>query len=173
MKAVRFGLEEAQAAVDEWGFNCGPGALCAILDMTPAEIRPHLGDFERKRYTNPTLMRQILDGLHVVYQWEVVPVRYLNVWPENSLIRVQWSGPWTGPAVPMQARYRHTHWIGCRYNGSAAVDIFDVNAMCCGGWIPLTEWRDQLVPWLLKECEPRANGRWWQTHIVRVTGRSA
>lgn len=50
---LRFGVDEAQAASDEWGFNCGPAALCAVLGLTPAELRPHLGDFERKRYTKP------------------------------------------------------------------------------------------------------------------------
>ena len=35
LHVMRFGLEEAQAASDEWGFNCGPGALCAVLGKTP------------------------------------------------------------------------------------------------------------------------------------------
>lgn len=165
-RPIRFTVDDAQAAGNTWRFNCGPGALCALLDMTPNEIRPHLGDFERKGYTNPTLMRQILDGLCVAYRWEVVPIQYppVNLWPDNSLIRVQWAGPWTEPGVPMAARYRHTHWIACRHNGTPEVDVFDINATCSGGWIPMSEWTDLLVPWLLRECEPTSDGRWWQTH---------
>lgn len=167
-RPIRFSVDDVQAAADAWRFNCGPGALCALLNMTPTEIRPHMGDFERKGYTNPTLMRQILDGLRVRYRWEVVPIQYprCNLWLDNSLIRVQWAGPWTERGRPMVARYRHTHWIACRHNSTPEAEVFDINAMCAGGWLPLTEWRDELVPWLLKECEPEADGRWWQTHRV-------
>jgi hypothetical protein len=166
LKLIRFTVDDAQSASDEWRFNCGPGALCAMLNMTPAEIRPHLQDFESKGYTNPTLMRAILDGMDVRYRWDVIPETYpkCDLWPDNSLIRIQWAGPWTEPLVPKPARYRHTHWIGCRHNGTHEAQIFDVNATCVGGWMPIHEWTDQLVPWLLRECEPKADGRWWQTH---------
>ncbi len=36
--------------------------------------------------------------------------------------------------------------------------IFDVNAMSVGGWIRLSTWQNDLVPWFLKHCEPTANG---------------
>lgn len=52
---------EADRAYDAWGCNCGPGAIAAIMNMRLDAIRPLLGDFERKRYTNPTLMWEILD----------------------------------------------------------------------------------------------------------------
>ncbi len=73
---VRFTRDEAQAAGEAWGFNCGPGALCAVLGKTPNELRPHLREFERKRYTNPSLMAAILHDLHVPFrrdtmQWEL------------------------------------------------------------------------------------------------------
>lgn len=48
----------------------------------------------------------------------------------------------------------------------ARFDIFDVNCMCVGGWVTLTEWSAQVVPWLLKECQPKANGKWHLTHIA-------
>jgi hypothetical protein len=31
--------------------NCGPGAIAAICGLTLDDLRPHLGDFEQKRYT--------------------------------------------------------------------------------------------------------------------------
>jgi len=163
---VRFTLDEAQKAGDEWGFNCGPGALCAILGMTPAEIRPHLGDFERKGYTNPTLMADTLArcgaGYEQVYRGDT-PSVLPNL--KHGLMRVQWGGPWTKPGVPMRVRYRHTHWVGVRANTS---EIFDINAMCVGGWVPVAEWATQLTPWLIKECCPTGDGTFWPTHGVEV-----
>jgi hypothetical protein len=37
---VRFTLDEAQAAADTWGMNCGPGAIAAVLGLTLDELRP-------------------------------------------------------------------------------------------------------------------------------------
>jgi hypothetical protein len=48
-------------------------------------------------------------------------------------------------------------------------NVFDVNCMCVGGWVPLSEWRDSVVPWILKECEPKANGGWHLTHVLEIT----
>jgi hypothetical protein len=93
-----------------------------------------------------------------------------KVWPHYGLARIQWEGPWTAPGVPMAARYRYTHWVGAQRLGRAAnIWVFDINAICVGGWIPLAEWSEQLVPWLLKECHPKANGKWHITHGVEVT----
>ena len=159
---VRFNVDEAQAAGDQWGFNCGPGAVAAMLGLTIADVRPKLGDFERKGYTNPTLMLSILNNLGA--KWGRLKDAS---WPRRGLVRVQWEGPWTRPGVPMAARYRHTHWVGAeRVTGS--LWIFDINAICVGGWIPAAEWREQIVPWLLKECEPKADGKWHVTHSLEL-----
>lgn len=156
---IRFDGDAAQHAGDEWGFNCGPGSIAAILDLTPAEVRPHLGDFEKKRYTNPTLMFEILNRIGA--KWK----KREKVWPRYGLVRVQWEGPWTAPGAPMMARYRHTHWVGAQRFGRAAdIWVFDINAAYFGGWIPFAEWSNQLVPWLLNECEPKASGKWHITH---------
>ena len=164
---LRFTPAEAEAAADDWGFNCGPGALCAVLGLTPNEIRPHLGDFEHKRYTNPTLMWSILRGLGV--KWRK---RRDTLWPAYGLARIQWAGPWTKPGVPIRARYRHTHWVAAcmpdrditdRF--SHVVGVWDINAL---KWTDLASWATVLVPWLLKECEPKASGEWWLTHSVEV-----
>lgn len=160
----RFTLDDANAAYDQWGCNCGPAAIAAVCGLTLDELRPHLGDFEAKRYTNPTLMWQILKRV-APERWTKVPA---DAWPRWGLVRIQWGGPWMNAGVPMRARYRHTHWIGCCSAPLASTLIFDVNAMCVGGWVTLREWRDQLVPWLLGECEPKADGTWERTHVVEV-----
>jgi len=68
----------------------------------------------------------------------------------------------------MAARYRHTHWVGSRIV-EGEVRIFDINALqYTGGWLPYKIWAEQLVPWLIKGCEPKSDGLWWPTHCVEV-----
>jgi len=160
-----FTLEDAQAAADEWGFNCGPAALCAVLGKTPDEIRPHMRDFEQKRYTSPSMMRAILDGLGVPFTRVYESADEGNhTYPDFGLVRLQWGGPWTRPGVPIRARYRHTHWVAVRPSKGSAIEVFDVNAMCVGGWMSYEEWSLQLVPWLIRETTPKGDGTWWPTH---------
>lgn len=167
-KPIRFGIDDAQHAVDTWGFNCGPGAICAVLDLTPIEVLPLMGDFERKGYTDPKLMVEVLARAGATFTQvyrsdepkDFPPVRF-------GLVRVQWGGPWTKPGVPMIARQRHTHWVAmCQ--GPVHVHVFDVNAVCVGGWIPWEEWFYKLMPWLAGEVVPKWDGRIWPTHILEV-----
>lgn len=181
-----------QRAADTWKANCGPAAIAAVCGLTLDEVRPHLGDFEKKGYTNPTLMFDTLRRLGRT--WVPIVRRRTDaqhngtpptpiIWLNLGLVRVQWEGPWTRPGVPMVARYRHTHWVGARSQGapvdpaSAAIfdsamklgiEIFDVNCLCVGGWVTFAEWSGQVVPWLLKEAEPKANGQWHQTHVLEL-----
>lgn len=163
LRAPKFTLEEAAAAFDEWGANCGPAAIAAITGRTLAEVRPFLGDFEAKRYTNPTLMWETLDRLGVAYRRKS-PLE----WPTWGLVRIQWHGPWTAPGVPARVAYRQTHWVGAAKK-DGAVGVFDVNALGNGsGWCSLDDWGERLVPWILRECVPKADGRWSLTHSVEV-----
>lgn len=161
----RFAAEDADRSYDEWGANCAPTAIAAICGLTLDELRPHMGDFERKHYTNPTLMWQVLDSIGA--RWRLVkPPR---TWPEYGLARVQWEGPWTAPGVPAAAAYRHTHWVGAAHDPVKGIGIFDINAIGNGsGWCALENWTGTLVPWILDECVPRANGGWHLTHVVEV-----
>lgn len=166
MNMVRFTLNEAQSAWDG-KFNCGPAAICAVLDLTPTELQPLMPGFAEKGYTNPTLMIETLERFKArgrrIYRSDepnaVFPKLQLGV------VRVQWGGPWTKPGVPMRVRYRQTHWVAARKDST---EIFDINAMCVGGWMPFTEWASQLVPWLIRECYPKADGTWWPTHALEV-----
>ena len=160
LPTTRFTADEAWAAHDEWGCNCGPGAAAAILGLTLDEMRPHLGDFERKRYTNPTLMWAILNSVGAKFI-QNKPAQ----WPDHGLARIQWTGPWTQPGVPARAAYRHTHWVACSCGDSA---IFDINCMSVGGWVSRSEWTEQVAPWLIKECVPRGDGMWFLTHSVEM-----
>lgn len=173
---LRFSLEDVQRASDDWGCNCGPSALAAVVGRSLDEIRPLMGDFERKRYTNPTLMFDCLKRTGADW-WKIEGI------PTHGLLRIQWEGPWTEPGVPIRARYRHTHWVAVQQPDSMAIQfpgkispsagIFDINAMSSGGWIAFRDWSCTLVPWIIEECVPRANGKWHITHRIQVDRASS
>lgn len=179
----RFDPADAQRAFDEWGCNCGPAAIAAMCGLTLDEVRPYLlqGDFESRRYTNPTLMLNVMASLHgrqIVKRWYVSKLGMPNGyggrveqvgWPIYGLARIQWEGPWTKPGVPMRARYRHTHWVGTAHHGAGNRGIFDINCIDNGtGWVALKDWRETVVPWILNECVPRADGEWHITHAIEI-----
>lgn len=161
---LRFSAADQARAYDSWGSNCGPGAIAGVLGLTLDELRPFLGDFEAKRYTNPTLMWGTLNELRVEWQLAKPPL----TWPAYGLARIQWQGPWTERGVSPRAAYRHTHWVGACVRAPGDVGIFDINCMESGGWVALADWSDKVVPWLLKETTPRASGRWHITHAVEI-----
>ncbi|MBX3422255.1 MAG: hypothetical protein KF752_11935 [Pirellulaceae bacterium] len=175
---TRFDLEAAQTAADQWGFNCGPGALCAVLAKTPDELRPHLRDFESKGYTSPSMMADILRGVGATWRrvWEAKAdctrdALAMPIFPQFGLVRIQWDGSWCNAGVPVPARYRKSHWIAYASAGYTGSDemAFDINAMCVGGWITFREWSLQLAPWLIRECVKGGNGKWWPTHSWEVS----
>lgn len=166
---LRLSYSDGERAFNEWGANCGPAAICAVTGKTLDELRPHLGDFESKRYTNPTLMFETLGSLKVKFQVSYRgddPAKKWAVFPEFGLARIQWGGQWTKEGVPMRARYRQTHWIACA-KGRLVDGVFDVNALESGGWIAWTDWRDVIVPHITTNT-PRADGTWWVTHGIEV-----
>jgi hypothetical protein len=167
---LRFTEAEAEAAYDEWGCNCGPSAIAAVCGLTLAELRPHMQDFEKKHYTNPSMMWKILTELGVKWRVEYSPACvHVPNWPLYGLARVQWEGPWTAPGVPPKAAYRYTHWIGVNSWYAPNIGIFDINAINSGGWIGLHDWETLCVPHILKSGYPKATGRWWLTHRVEVS----
>jgi len=164
---TRFTIEDVSRASDEWGANCGPAAVAAIMNMTLDDVRPFFAaaGYEAKRYTNPTMMFDVLRA--IARPWNKMEA----LWPSWGLVRIQWEGPWTEPGVPMRARYRHTHWIGATRRG-AAIGVFDINAIGNGtGWVSLKDWDSVLVPWLLGQVAPRNNGKWHITHAIEVERR--
>ena len=166
---TRFSLADVERAANEWGCNCGPTSVAAICGLTLDEVRPHCGDFETKHYTNPTLMWSILRSVGA--RWRLI---LRTEWPTWGLARVQWEGPWTAPGVPPRVAYRHTHLIGVNARNRTNVGIFDINCINNGdGWVSLSDWGSDLVPWLLAECEPKASGAWHLTHAVEIEAGTA
>lgn len=161
-----FMRRDAEAAHSEWGCNCGPAAIAAVMGLKLDEVRPFMGDFERKRYTNPTLMFETLDRLGRPY------ARIGTRVPSFGLVRIQWEGPWTEPGVPIRARYRHTHWVGwCRNSRFGLEAVFDVNALGgrrFDGWACYADWSHIIAPWIIENLVPGGTGRWHFTHGIEV-----
>lgn len=160
LQEPRFSGEEAERANRVWGANCGPGALAVTLGMTLEEVRPFLGEFERRGYMSPTMM---FDALKAAKRtWRVVKPAD---WVRRGLVRVQWEGPWTAPGANPRWAYGHTHWVASAIDVRAGVCVFDIN----GGWYRLAEWESELVP-LLTAQHKRATGKWFITHSIEVEG---
>jgi hypothetical protein len=135
--------------------------------LSIADLRPHLGDFELKRYTNPTLMWEILRNLGV--HWKMTTGGAGGeTWPSWGLARIQWEGPWTAEGVPMAARYRKTHWVGCNGLHRTNIGIWDINCLNNGsGWVSLKDWDAITAPAIMRNY-PQANGAWHITHSVEI-----
>lgn len=183
MLPTRFTNAESDLAHEEWKFNCGPGALCGLLRLTPTEIRPRLYDFENKGYTNPTLMRQVVESLGLsvqqVYRQDREVSNAMAVpWPKFGLVRIQFTGKWTKPGVPMRVRYWYTHWMAVRCpvlhpaKTDTQVAIFDVNTMGrqaankLEGWCSLKDWMALIEP----QLRPDDGDGWFPTHLWEVSG---
>lgn len=162
MNLPKFTEEDAERAFYEWGSNCGPGALAAILGLTLDEVRPLIPGFAEKHYTNPTMMFEALRLSGKAWR------KGTTKWPCYGLVRVQWDGPWMADGVPMAARYRYTHWIGAQ-SSERGMGIFDINCMNNGtGWVALEDWDKIVVPHLTANIK-RATGLWSITHSIEVT----
>jgi hypothetical protein len=143
---IAFSSDDLDRAHAEWGCNCGPAALAACLNRTPDDIRPHLGDFERRGYMNVPGMRAAIRSAGAILQPK--PAGQIA----HGLIRIQFTGPWMAPGVPPAAACRYTHWVAAQTFGGLNW-IFDVN----GGWQVEDEWKDAIVPRLI-ESYRRADG---------------
>lgn len=148
----------------EWGFNCGPAAICAALNMTPEGLRPRLGEFETRRYMNPTQVCQVLEELSqpvkLTYRSEL-PKIIPNV--RHGIVRIQFGGRWMNAGVPKSARYRYTHW--CVWND---LKVFDINAVTedCNGWIYRVNWSNLMIG--LARTYPGNDQSFWPTHVYEI-----
>ena len=164
-----FTWEDANRAQEEWGANCGPGAVALMLGWTLDEIRPYMGDFEKKTLHQHHAHAPGAGQYRRHLEQGQTKVNPDNGWPEFGLVRIQWHGPWMNHWAGKQ---RHTHWVGaatCQSTGT--VLVFDINTLSeineTGG-CTLDRWRMSIVPWILQHCEPKADGKWSITHAIEL-----
>lgn len=157
-----FTQDEFDAAVKQWGCNCGPSALAFALQTKLDVARDLIPKFDEKRYTSPTMMKAALLGIGCRFTPAEVSIAAMFApGGQASLVRVQWTGPWTEPGSNPKWAYGYTHWI-CTWVERGAQLVFD----CNGGMQSFHEWRDETVP-LLIGGNKRATG-WVPTHIWRL-----
>jgi len=161
MKLV-FSDRMVELAYESWGMNCGPSALavCCELDISQAKKLVEPSGFLDKKYMSPTMMKSALDlgkfGFSEVDKNRKLSIKQMKSrWPASGLMRVQWTGPWSGKYA-----YHFTHWVACG-GGKEDPVVFDINC----GILPLKEWMD-FASEFIKEIE-RADG-WHPTHIWEV-----
>lgn len=146
---------DAHEAHRQWGANCGPCAIAALLGKSLAEVRPHLDGFSRRRYMNPTHVRAALESLGqrvTRTRKGAYPAREGCCWPQRGLAFIQFSGEWD--RAPVAVQYKHTHWIA-----TVRIDnhrqVYDVSAE---GWLSFSGWLDGVLPYL---CNDHRATDWW------------
>ena len=155
-----FGEQDVIRANKQWGCNCGPAALAAALGLTLEQVRPFMGPFELRGYTNVINMRQSIAeaGGSIVRTYEG--------WPPIGvgIVRIQWGGPWIINGKPARWAARQSHWVATWRNPQSWLYVFDVNA----GLQPIDVWEDSVVPAIVQSIK-RADGKWTISHSWGIT----
>lgn len=136
---LRYPLDVEQA-YEEWGANCGPCSIAAILGVSLAQVRPHLGDFEKRRYMNITHLKETLNSARVRYR--SIGSGWL---PKHGLAFVQWGGH---ENKPIHVQYRFTHTIAVSLTDKGVLAIFECNAPHLIDW---NEWQRVMPEWMQEE----------------------
>ncbi len=158
-----FSEADSKDAFDLWGANCGPNSLAFALQRPIGEIRGAIPGFEDKGFCSPTMMKAGLKNLGRSYfDYPFPRVVAAMFAPCLSLVRIQWTGPWTKEGANPKWAYRQTHWIVAWLDGEKRM-VFD----CNGGIRTVESWEKEIVP-VLTACYPRADGDWFPTHIWRI-----
>lgn len=160
----RFNEADAMGASAAWGCNCGPAALAFVMGLTLDEVRPHMGPFEQRGYTNVTNMRESLRSVGGSID------RVYEGWPPTGLglIRIQWGGPWIIDGNPARWAARATHWVASQRTGGSHLYVFDIN----GGRRTYDSWLHDVVPAIIASIK-RADGTWSISHSWGIVSSPA
>lgn len=165
-----FTEDDLRSAAEAWGANCGPSALAFALQTTLDAVRPALSDFERRGYVNPSMMRQALATLGRRIEIVRNPsggrnrgygIDTMFAGP-MSLVRIQWTGPWTADGKIAKWSAAQTHWIACWSDAGARL-VFDCNS----GITSFEAWESETVNAITKTIK-RAYGDWYPANVWRL-----
>jgi len=140
-----------------FGANCGPSSLAAILGKEVCRVMCYFPHFEYSRWTNLTQMRRAFD--EAGYS---VKVRRCEL-PTHGVALIQWLGPWTKRDFFSRWSLIHTHWVAVSENY-----VFD-HTEC--KWQTLEEWSGQVAPRFIENI-PQAHG-WAVKYGVETTKPSS
>jgi hypothetical protein len=144
-----------------------------MTGLKPDDVRQHIPGFDKKRYTNPSMMAAALKSLGVEFLSRPTNGKDFC---QYGICRIQWLGPWTEPGVPPAAAYHYTHWVGCLQTGGKPTTwIYDLNMHLIQRpnldnadiWPTLAQWAGYIVPKLTKYSG--ATGGWLVTHNWELT----
>ncbi len=155
-----FSEAEAQAAIAEWGCNCGPSALAFALQRDLDFARRAIEQFESRRYTSTPMMRDALRRVGADFDEFLEPNKPDMFCERIALVRIQWSGKWNHT----QWASHRTHWIATwieQLDTGATPMVFDIN----GGIRCYADWTMKIVPMLLPK---NGDGDWFPTHVLRL-----
>lgn len=159
---LKFDEHDAQRAYDEWGCNCGPSALAAALGMTLDEVRPHMGPFEQRGYTNVSNMQAA-----ILSAGGRISRMYSSWGPVGSgVARIQWGGPWIIDGKPARWAARASHWVAWFRTRESHLYIFDIN----GGIRIIDLWETEIVPLIIASIK-RADGTWSLSNCWEIEKR--
>ncbi len=153
MSQVLFVPGDIMEANEEWGANCGPCSLAAVIGIDVSKVRKACAGFEGRGYMNQTQMNDAIDnlGLMGLATPKVKAPRQGHNFPNYGVALIQWRGKWD--SAPPIAQYPHTHWIGV--NGKM---IFDVNQD--PHWQGFVAWSQATVKRITDTIKD-ADGRWY------------
>mgnify|MGYP003144144550 CR=1 FL=1 len=169
MFELKFDQEQCEAAYNDWGCNCGPSALAAALGVTLDRAHELIPEFDSRRYTSPSMMKDALQAAEVpmreiTRRRRIEPDAFPEVLPISGLVRIQWTGPWTDPGANPRWAYRQTHWVASKLWDQHWL-VFD----CNGGLRSFGSWKDEIAP-ALSASVPRGYGGWFATHLWELAG---
>jgi len=127
---------DIKVASDEWGANCGPCSLAALLECPVAWARFLIADFDKRKYMNPSHMKEALSRAGVEHH------SLGRQLPAYGLAFVQWGGHGGRPHF---VQYQFTHWIAIEPGPGNVIDslptVFEVNAPYL---VSFDEWERQM-----------------------------
>lgn len=135
----------------EWGCNCGPASVAALLGMTCSDVRRYFPDW--KGYTQVTIAKKALAMAGYAHR-----SLYPPAFPNRGLAILQIDGPWCNPGVPVRVAYKHMHVVAV--SGDM---VYDINA---GEWITHKEWRRDIMPEI--EAAHKGATGWHVRHGIEV-----
>jgi hypothetical protein len=129
----------------EWGANCGPAALAAIIGSPLAAVKDAFQryGFGQRGYCNPSQMVQAVRDLG--HSAELTRHARTGIrgreFPQHGVVFLQFTSEYID-CLPIPAQYRLTHWIGMHSFGGDSLCVYDVNS----GWEPWQDWCVEVWP---------------------------
>lgn len=158
--ALTFSDTQDLGAGNDLSRNHGPAALAAMTGKQAAEAAFNLPRFNDYGLTTEVMMGLGLYQMDRRFDWrEYQGEEMTDVWPELGIVRIGFEGPWSLDGDKI-ATLKRSHWIATARRPDGKQEVFDVNALGSGGWVPQDEWNYDIVPKVAKKYDTSGNSNW-------------